>query len=92
MLLDALGTMLLGNMLTGEEINIAGYGNKGDEMIRAGYESERSLIKSFDQKLMINADVNTKNSLTKVDVIMDLFGIIVYGNVNVTNHVKLENV
>ena len=40
---------------------------------------------------MINADVSAKNSLTKVDVIMDLFGILVYVNVNVINHVMLED-
>ena len=39
---------------------------------------------------MINAGVNGKNWLTKVDVMMDLFGILVY--VNVINHVILENI
>ena len=38
---------------------------------------------------MINADVNAKNWLTKVDVTMDLFGILEYANV--TNRVILEN-
>ena len=33
--------------------------------------------------IMINADVNAKNWSTKVDVMMDLFGILVYVNVNV---------
>ena len=40
---------------------------------------------------MINADVNAKNWLTKVDVTMYLFGILVYANANVTNRVILEN-
>ena len=37
--------------------------------------------------IMKNEDVNAKNWLTKVDVIKDLFGIIVFVNVNVINHV-----
>ena len=36
---------------------------------------------------MINAEVNVKNQLTKEDVMKDLFGILVYANVNVINHV-----
>ena len=42
--------------------------------------------------MMINADVNAKNSLTKECVIRDLFGIIVIVNVNVINYVMLENI
>ena len=41
---------------------------------------------------MINSDVNAKNRLTKEYVIKDLFGIQVIVNVNVINHVMLENV
>ena len=41
--------------------------------------------------ITINADVNAKNSLSNVDVMMDLFGTLVYVNVNVINHVILEN-
>ena len=43
-------------------------------------------------RIMINADVNAKNWLTKVDVIMDLSGVQVYVNVNVINHVIQENI
>ena len=35
--------------------------------------------------IVINADVNAKNWLSKVDVMMDLFGILVYLNMNVVN-------
>ena len=42
--------------------------------------------------IMINADVNAKNQSTKASVMMDLFGILVYVNVNVINHVILENI
>ena len=42
--------------------------------------------------IMINSDVNAKNWLTKVNVMMDLFGILVYVNVNVINHVMLNNI
>ena len=37
--------------------------------------------------IMINADVNLNNWLIKVYMMMDLFGILVYMNVNVINHV-----
>ena len=40
--------------------------------------------------IMINADGNAKNWLTKVDMMMDLFGILVYVNVKVINHVMLD--
>ena len=42
--------------------------------------------------VMINAHVNAKNWLTKVDVMMDSIGIPVYVNVKVINHVMLENI
>ena len=41
---------------------------------------------------MINADLNVKTWLTKVYVITDLFGILAIVNVNVINHVMLENI
>ena len=41
---------------------------------------------------MINADVNANNWLTKADVMMDLFGFLVYMNTNVLNHVMSENI
>ena len=42
--------------------------------------------------IMINADVNAKNWLTKLDVIKDLFEILVIVIMNVINHVMLENI
>ena len=39
---------------------------------------------------MINADENGRNWLTEVHVMMDLFEILVYVNVDVINHVMLE--
>ena len=42
--------------------------------------------------IMINADVNAKNWLIKVQVIMYLLGILVYVNVNMINRVMLENI
>ena len=41
---------------------------------------------------MINADVNAKNWLTKEYVIKDSLGIQAIVNVNVINHVMLENI
>ena len=43
-------------------------------------------------RMKINADVNAKNSLTKEYVIKDLFGIQVIANVNMINHVMLQNI
>ena len=44
--------------------------------------------------IVINIDVNAKNLVTKVDVMMDLFGILAYVNVNVNviSHEMLENI
>ena len=52
MLLGILGASLLGNMLAGTGLNRTGYvsedlRSKGYGMIRAGYRSERSLMKIF---------------------------------------------
>ena len=41
---------------------------------------------------MINADLNAKNCLTKLDAMIDLFRLLVYINVNVINHGILENI
>ena len=43
-------------------------------------------------RIKINVDVNVKNWLTKEYVTKDLFGILVIVNVNVINHVILENI
>ena len=42
--------------------------------------------------IMINADTNANNWLTKEHEINDLFGILVIVNINVINHVMLENI
>ena len=42
--------------------------------------------------IMINENLNEKNWLKKVDVMMDLFGILVCVNVNVINDVILMNI
>ena len=42
--------------------------------------------------IVINADANTNNCLIKADVLMVSFGILVYVNVNMINHVMLENI
>ena len=41
--------------------------------------------------MRINADVNAKNRITMEYVIKDLFGLLATANVNVRNHVMLEN-
>ena len=43
-------------------------------------------------EIMVNANVNPGNYLAKVDVIIDFFAILVYANMNVINHVMLENI
>ena len=42
--------------------------------------------------IMMDVDVNANNWLTKVNVMMDLFGILIYRNVNVLNNLILENI
>ena len=65
-------------------------------MKRAIYLSMRLVHVNVDQMQnvgnIINVDVNANNLLTKVNVMMDLFGILVYANVNVINHAMLENI
>ena len=43
-------------------------------------------------EITVNANVNPGNYLAKVDVIIDFFAILVYANMNVINHVMLENI
>ena len=43
-------------------------------------------------RMKINADINAKNGLTKVYGIKDIFRIQVISNVNVMNHVMLDNI
>ena len=49
MLLGAFSASLLGNMFVGKEVNRA-----GDEIIKAGVGSKRSLTKSFNPSLSFN--------------------------------------
>ena len=50
------------------------------------------LVLINDVKILINADVNVKNSLKKEDAMKDLFGILVNVKANVINHVMLDNI
>ena len=50
------------------------------------------LVKVKNVGIMINVNVNAKNWLTEEDVKRDLHGILVIANVNVINHVMLENI
>ena len=43
-------------------------------------------------EMKVNANLNVRNSLTKEYVIKDLIGIIEIVNVNMINHVILENI
>ena len=53
MLLGTLGASLSRNMLAGEGIGRAGYGNKGDGMIRAGYRSKKTFNPVIEYRHMI---------------------------------------
>ena len=50
------------------------------------------VLKINNVGIMINGDMNAKNQFTMVDVIEDLFRILVYVDVNVMHHVMLENI
>ena len=43
-------------------------------------------------EIMINLHANVNNGLIKIYAIQDLSGILVHVNVNVINHVMLENI
>ena len=53
MLLGTLGASLSRNMLAGEGIGRAGYGNKGDGIIRAGYRSKKTFNSVIEYRHMI---------------------------------------
>ena len=55
-ILSTLGTSLLGNMLADKSILTAGYGNKGDGIVRAGYGSKMD----FQCRLILWLSWNTK--------------------------------
>ena len=42
--------------------------------------------------IKINVDVSVRNYLTKEDMVKNLFGILVFMNENVINHVKQDNI
>ena len=42
--------------------------------------------------IKINADVSVRNYLTKEGMVKNLFGILVFMNENVINHVKQDNI
>ena len=50
------------------------------------------VLKINNVGIMINGDMNAKNQFTMVDVIEDLFRILVYVDVTVMHHVMLENI
>ena len=53
---------------------------------------DASVYKKKQHSNEINAGVNIKNQLRKAVVIKDLFGILIIVNVNVINHVMLQNI
>ena len=65
---------------------------KRHETGKCKYRLDASVCNINKDGMKINADVNVKNWLTKEYVTKDLFGIQVIVNVNMINHVTLENI
>ena len=62
------------------------------KLVNLNVDKMQMFVMINNVEIMINADVKVKNWLAKVDVIMDLFGILVHVIMNVKNHVMLENI
>ena len=65
---------------------------EGHETYKCKCRLDASVCNKSKVGMNINADVNTNNLLTKEYVIKDLFGIQLIVNINVINHVILENI
>ena len=65
---------------------------KWHKTCKCKYRLDASIYNNKQDGMKINADVNVKNWSKKEYEIKDLFGIQVIVNLNVINHVMLENI
>ena len=61
-------------------------------LVNVNVDQMQVLVLINDVEILINADVNVKNSLKKEDVMKDLFGSLVKVKANLINHVMLDNI
>ena len=64
----------------------------GTKLVNTNVDEMQVFVIMNKVGIMMNADVNAKNLLTKEYVVKDLFGIQVTVNVNVINHAMLKNI
>ena len=64
----------------------------GMKLVNVNVDQIQVFVIINKDRMKINADVNAKNWLKKEYAIKDLIGILVIVNVNVINHVMLENI
>ena len=64
----------------------------GMKLVNINLDQMQVFVMINNVGIMINADVNANDRLAEEDVTNDLFGILVNVNVNVINHVILDNI
>ena len=62
------------------------------KLVSVNVEQMQAFVTINNVEIMINLHANVNNGLIKIYAIQDLSGILVHVNVNVINHVMLENI
>ena len=64
----------------------------GMKLVNVNVDQMQVFVMMSNLGIMINVDVNVKNLLTKEDIIKNLFGILLFVNLNVINHVTQDSI
>ena len=64
----------------------------GMKLVNVNVDQMQVFVMMSNLGIMINVDVNVKNLLAKEDIIKNLFGILLFVNLNVINHVTQDSI
>ena len=64
----------------------------GMKLVNVNVDQMQVFVMMSNLGIMINVDVNVKNLLTKEDIIKNLFGILLFVNLNVINHATQDSI
>ena len=64
----------------------------GMKLVNVNVDQMQVFVMMSNLGIMINVDVNVKNLLIKEDIIKNLFGILLFVNLNVINHVTQDSI
>ena len=64
----------------------------GMKLVNVNVDQMQVFVMMSNLGIMINVDKNVKNLLTKEDIIKNLFGILLFVNLNVINHVTQDSI